>query len=517
MSFLRLAHRILATRPGSSFWYFGDPPETDMAGHYPFTIHPWCVFCRFEFEEHDRPAIDFGDHWHVASMEQMANKIEAVDEPNPTHPFVANEDDDEFFWVPDNIHLACHPQCLDLVGLANAKRFAKSTAYSFPPPAQENRRRRNWLRVALVTVLRESGPSTVHPTTARLPAEIWHNIADNLLQEFAVTKFKALWRPKRENDPRDRPICIEKELWCGVVEIEGNEYISALASHSSEETPALLTSFKDQAPDLLLVSSNSLGIISIIPTCREENHAIEEQPGVFWQSIDLCDCKDDLPIGVKISSVTHGRRIIPRWCVPEPLRLRAEALYMPTSDAVMPRRWQSLECNNPAITGYSIKWRYGPVALHAHTTGEDMSFYHYNENAVWLYLPLEEGEVLSRIWTRTGIFAGVRAVTVYEQTGTSITRTYLKLLDPSDLKSLMPPYSWANRLVMTSAASSKSGLHLGLECNSLAIRIRQANVDTRSEKGLYDTYDSALRSPVQGRYIWLQNDELTVCICHEYG
>lgn len=57
--------------------------------------------------------------------------------------------------------------------------------------------------------------------------------------------------------------------------------------------------------------------------------------------------------------------------------------------------------NQPNITGISICCNPAPVAFHAHTSDDNLSFYQSTPSAsVWIYMPLEQNERIVNIWMR---------------------------------------------------------------------------------------------------------------------
>lgn len=71
-----------------------------------------------------------------------------------------------------------------------------------------------------------------------------------------------------------------------------------------------------------------------------------------------------------------------------------------------PLRMVPFEFNKPNITGYSACWRGRILHLQAHTEGEDLAFYGdidaHQRSAVWIYMPVDPGELLSELWHRAG-------------------------------------------------------------------------------------------------------------------
>jgi len=66
----------------------------------------------------------------------------------------------------------------------------------------------------------------------------------------------------------------------------------------------------------------------------------------------------------------------------------------------------SLICNDPTVTGYSVCWARNLAIVHAHRRDEDLSFYNDADAQfnvpLWIYMPIDPGEILSEIWGRRG-------------------------------------------------------------------------------------------------------------------
>lgn len=66
----------------------------------------------------------------------------------------------------------------------------------------------------------------------------------------------------------------------------------------------------------------------------------------------------------------------------------------------------SIDLNMPGTIGISGVWSHFPISLYAHTSTDDFSFYeaHKQANAshhrVWIYVPLDQGEMVTEIWRR---------------------------------------------------------------------------------------------------------------------
>lgn len=63
----------------------------------------------------------------------------------------------------------------------------------------------------------------------------------------------------------------------------------------------------------------------------------------------------------------------------------------------------SVLCNDPKPTAYSFYWGCRIITIHAHTPGEDLSFYEALKEpwgSLWLHMPLDSNERIVDIWKR---------------------------------------------------------------------------------------------------------------------
>lgn len=73
-----------------------------------------------------------------------------------------------------------------------------------------------------------------------------------------------------------------------------------------------------------------------------------------------------------------------------------------------------LDCNHESIVGYSACWHSQIMAIHAHRLGndfkDDRKFYQTwmtkRRAAVWLHLPMDEGEFIAEVWKRPNQYPG---------------------------------------------------------------------------------------------------------------
>ncbi len=79
-------------------------------------------------------------------------------------------------------------------------------------------------------------------------------------------------------------------------------------------------------------------------------------------------------------------------------------------------RLSTIVANDARVTGYSVCRARNLLAMHAHIPGEDTDFYHteavQNMFAVWQYMPVDEGEILTEVWQRKERVSGYTSLLV---------------------------------------------------------------------------------------------------------
>lgn len=80
-----------------------------------------------------------------------------------------------------------------------------------------------------------------------------------------------------------------------------------------------------------------------------------------------------------------------------------------------PPRFSRFQYNHPGITGISICCGPSPIAFHAHTSNDNLAFYQFSPKlSVWVYMPLEPNERITRIWMRPRVCLDRDAALAFE-------------------------------------------------------------------------------------------------------
>ncbi|KAL7787728.1 hypothetical protein V8C37DRAFT_389806 [Trichoderma ceciliae] len=357
-------------------------------------IAPRCVFCQFEVDYGVAVDIVKGESWQRVTMGQSRE-----------HHVCGN-------LTSSQLHHACHPHCLQIVGSDCSRRLLQATKYFYTPTTHEENRRRRWIRDALTSQL------CMHygRLGSGLSPELWALISDQLLQYCAVANARNLWDGKRSLswDSKRYGITTAKSIWCGFTRFEGIIYVSSLSNARNEQglVLELVCAPANGPPECLLVAENHLGITRLRLTDFRTAGAVNGMPGIWWRTIRLDDQELDITVesdGIKLRRLISGQRGSIAWNIPEPKRARFH-YFDADNPKLAPARMTSFKCNDPAINGYSLLWASGLALFHAHTAGEDTSLYQSAPRASWLYIPMDRDEVITEVWQRKARLPRERAV-----------------------------------------------------------------------------------------------------------
>lgn len=186
------------------------------------------------------------------------------------------------------------------------------------------------------------------------------------------------------------------------VYFEGEKYLSSLAIATVLDAAYVM-------PKVIYIGEDHLGIRQVILSDSSTSPEIDCISGVWWKAIlvqgtTLKFYSD----GVKIRQLTYfdgsvdqSTAHLPSCVVPQHPEIRYRTRQFCQVPSREPPRLSVFRYNSPNITGFSICCGPAPIALHAHTSDEDLSFYqHVSEYSTWIYMPLEKNERIVRIWMR---------------------------------------------------------------------------------------------------------------------
>lgn len=88
------------------------------------------------------------------------------------------------------------------------------------------------------------------------------------------------------------------------------------------------------------------------------------------------------------------------WSLPQPSTKKIRWTNLEKLEKPDLIQISKVDCNDPAITGYSVYRTQNFESFHAHTQMEDTAFYRSNTSVfgVWQYMPVDNGEAVVEIW-----------------------------------------------------------------------------------------------------------------------
>ncbi|KAL3590745.1 hypothetical protein FPOAC2_12947 [Fusarium poae] len=234
-----------------------------------------------------------------------------------------------------------------------------------------------------------------------LPAEIRREIAQYLLQEYAVQTNRLLLRC---HEPFKSSFTVTFPFTEKYVSYEGEKYLNSLVNMPQRKR-------KRQVPIAVYVAEDHRGIKRLIWTESEDPPRISQTPGVFWKGLPIRNSEGLMEfytngallrhLSSRDSCVERSTRTLDSFAIPRHPLKQSRSVNLYGINNVAPRRMSIFQYNRPEITGFLVCCNPGPITLHAHTPGEDLSFYHSTPiYSSWIYVPLERDEKITSIWIR---------------------------------------------------------------------------------------------------------------------
>lgn len=209
------------------------------------------------------------------------------------------------------------------------------------------------------------------------------------------------------------------------VEFEGEKYLCSLTKKSGCGHPPRI-------PKYIYICEDHRGIREVV-FADSMDAALQVDPvdGIYWKTLStpkpdgVLEFSSDvrtpnLPVksheyeteylekGVKIRHLTYShasRRCttlnLPSFSVPQDPRKQFRFYPLFKGPPLSPPRLSLFRYNRSDITGLSICCSPAPIAFHAHTPKDDLSFYQSAPaKSAWVYVPLQDNEHVKRIWMR---------------------------------------------------------------------------------------------------------------------
>ncbi|VUC36968.1 unnamed protein product [Clonostachys rosea] len=361
---------------------------------------PWCALCKISFEIGDFIVL-------VKEDGSLGEKTEFSDPPldfegHHTFGYSLQDTPDESMiasWK-HTYHFGC---CVEGFTPEVLKSTLDKIEYSYVPTVTEAKRRLDWLH-------RHMG-GRLNLSLEKLPPEVTLLIAGfaprELISAHAISTSEY-------DDPVSSLFFAGGDVWARVVQFEGREYIACLMNIPPEDEAGIVVKLeKPEGPvQFLYVAFDHLGIRKLVLV--GDGNAPNKPPreGLWWASMSvyngLFQYQSD---GMKLRQIkpldVDDFSLNRCWATPQPHN-RPPAMYsMQTFANSTTTRIKSVEYNTPAVTGYSVRWTTRLSSFHAHVRGEE-KFAFYDElamdfcpSAIWIYMPMDEGELIEQFWVRS--------------------------------------------------------------------------------------------------------------------
>ncbi|WAO94534.1 Hypothetical protein NCS54_01212200 [Fusarium falciforme] len=278
----------------------------------------------------------------------------------------------------------------------------------------------------------------------KLPAEVCFMIAGELVREVAAMATEQLWQSR----PRDLENCdiynrIDMNVRARYIYIDGVRYVESLSSSPYAEGELVIDPATSSTIDAIHVLEDHIGVRRILFSSTEHSQKLEALLSTpvrdaWWRNIPFSTTVFYANFdGVKLRGIkTDGRgpRPVPSaamqgkstsedvaWPRPmypanEPVlhysnlntweieEERRNAEITPWTPFTRYRfRTVSFDCNDPAVTGYSVCFKSGIRGIYAHRE-EDLEMYNdvdmYTRTGIWMHMPVDPDERISAIWIR---------------------------------------------------------------------------------------------------------------------
>ncbi|EXF77934.1 hypothetical protein CFIO01_12451 [Colletotrichum fioriniae PJ7] len=307
----------------------------------------------------------------------------------------------------DEQRIGCHVICVEVTSPETFTNILDAAAHAFEPPAIADKRRFRWFEFYLADLVRIAGRHF-----SSLPREVLFNIAAWALDDRSTCHHLAVYFANQTCTKTEGNASVQfsEKIYARHVEFEGVQYISHLRNTPGGNQDSLLFDPSLSTPfDSLYVASDHLGIRRLLFVDSSKPCAIEQEIGLWWKTVKLEDVGGLIRIrsdGLKLRGLVDDTTVLREmyWDLPHLSSVRSR--FEDICGAEPSNHMSVVSCNDPQTTAYSLCWNWEILMLHVHRVGESLDFYQasrtMDEAAIWLYMPLHEGEVLTQIWKFEG-------------------------------------------------------------------------------------------------------------------
>ncbi|RSL55844.1 hypothetical protein CEP53_006986, partial [Fusarium sp. AF-6] len=186
------------------------------------------------------------------------------------------------------------------------------------------------------------------------------------------------WRAPRYDGRVSILLHLTRDIRAQYTYLDGVRYMEFLSSLPDAEGDLVHDAATSSTIDTIHVLEDHIGVRQILFSNPERSQKLESLlstpvRGAWWSNIPLTNTDDRF---YAVSDNTFTRRRF---------------------------RTVSLDCNDPAVTGYSICFMSGIRGIYAHR-GEDLEMYNdvdmYTRDGVWMHMPVDPKERITAIWVR---------------------------------------------------------------------------------------------------------------------
>ncbi|RSL85538.1 hypothetical protein CEP51_003258 [Fusarium floridanum] len=330
-----------------------------------------------------------------------------------------------------------HVECRKYASWPDDQGLIRTTEYTYEPTTREDERRVNRTRLLLGKRLQQ--------VLTQLPAEVCFVIAGEFVREFAAMATEQLWQNRpRELEPSDIHNRIDMHVRARYVYIDGIRYVESLSSSPWAQGELVVDPATSSNIDAIHLLEDHIGVRQILFSSTEHSQKLESLlstpvRGAWWRSIPFSTTVFYASFdGVKLRGIKvdeRGPRPVPSAAMQEKSTFKDVVWSRPMYPAHEPelRYWDlnsweieeearnemvptwnpwtrfrfriaSFDCNDPAVTGYSVCFMSGIRGIYAHREGEELTMYGdvdmYTRKGVWMHMPIDSNERITAIWVR---------------------------------------------------------------------------------------------------------------------
>ncbi|KAL7902144.1 hypothetical protein HDV64DRAFT_239517 [Trichoderma sp. TUCIM 5745] len=194
-------------------------------------------------------------------------------------------------------------------------------------------------------------------------------------------------------------------IWATFITLHNEIYVSTL-SNTCGDTLIYNPNLESTA-DVIYIARGPLGIKKLIFARSTDTLEIENNLWDWWQTLPFttgCVLRSHFD-GLKLRDLLRPNQEelpLPLWSAPT---FRQDLAYFALSQSLKPAKFNRVMINHPETTGYSVAWNAAHRSLRIirHTSKDSSSGFTDmpEDTTIWLYIPINHGELLKEIWRRS--------------------------------------------------------------------------------------------------------------------